>query len=487
MSLSTAFNIAQNTLLNTGRQTSVVSRNVQESGNADYSRRTAVLISTAPGARMVEIRRTTDEQLFRQNLSSLASWNGQKTLSAGMEQLELAVNGLDNNTSAATAIGELQKALQLYSATPSNRSLAESAVEAARQVVRSLNDGTNAIQAYRAETDKQIGQAVGELNQLLADFKKVNDAIVGGTAAGRDVTDAMDQRDALLKQISAYVPISTLTRSNNDLVLTTKDGATLFETVPRVVAFQPQNVFGAVTTGNPVLIDGMPVSLNSGGNTDAGGKMAGMLQLRDSVTTTLQSQLDEIARGLITAFREIDQTGGAAPDAAGLFTWSGGPAVPAAGTLVTGLAGSIRINAAFDSSAGGNPELLRDGGANGAVYVANTAGVASYSTQLLAFADRLDTSMAFDGSAGAGSQASLANYASASVGWFQGVRKDASTAAEAKEALTVRTEEALSNATGVNVDTEMSLLLDLEHSYQASSRLIKAVDDMFAMLFAAAG
>ena len=49
----------------------------------------------------------------------------------------------------------------------------------------------------------------------------------------------------------------------------------------------------------------------------------------------------------------------------------------------------------------------------------------------------------------------------------------------------MRTAEALSNDTGVNVDMEMSLLLDLEHSYEASARLIKAVDDMLASLFAA--
>ena len=65
------------------------------------------------------------------------------------------------------------------------------------------------------------------------------------------------------------------------------------------------------------------------------------------------------------------------------------------------------------------------------------------------------------------------------------MRKEASTAAETKEALAARTAEALSNETGVNVDTEMSLLLDLEHSYEASSRLIKAVDDMLAALLAA--
>ena len=58
------------------------------------------------------------------------------------------------------------------------------------------------------------------------------------------------------------------------------------------------------------------------------------------------------------------------------------------------------------------------------------------------------------------------------------MRQQASAAAEAKEALATRTAEALSNETGVNVDMEMSLLLDLEHTYQASARMMKTVDEM---------
>jgi flagellar hook-associated protein 1 FlgK len=202
----------------------------------------------------------------------------------------------------------------------------------------------------------------------------------------------------------------------------------------------------------------------------------------------MQSQLDEIARGLISAFRETDQPGGAVlPDAPGLFTWSGAPGMPAAGALVEGLAGSISINSAFVSSTGGDPGLLRDGGANGPGYVANSGGAASYSAQILIYVDRLDAPMQFDQSAGNGTGVSLANYAANSIGWFEGARKDATSAVETKEALAARTEEALSNATGVNVDTEMSLLLDLEHSYQASSRIIKAVDEMLATLLAAVG
>ena len=67
------------------------------------------------------------------------------------------------------------------------------------------------------------------------------------------------------------------------------------------------------------------------------------------------------------------------------------------------------------------------------------------------------------------------------------MRKQASTNADTKEALATRTAEALSNDTGVNVDQEMSLLLDLEHTYQASARMMKTVDDMLSALLDAVG
>ena len=480
MSLSSALNIAQSSIRNTARQTSIVSRNVLEANNPDYSRRAAVT-TNSPGARAVEIQRAANEQLFRQNLQALSAFNGQSTLFNGMERLNLSINGIENATSPATALGKLQEAMQLYSASPSNRNLAETTLDAARQVVRTLNDGTSAIQSFRGVADQEIAIAVDDLNRLLADLEKANNAVVSGTRAGRDVSDVLDQRDATLKKIAEYVPISTFTRGDNDLVVSTKDGSMLFEGSPRKVSFTSNPVYAPGATGSKVYIDGVPVALGTGGNTDASGRIAGMIQLRDSVTVTMQSQLDEIARGLITAFAETSPTNALAP-AAGLFTWLGGPAVPPAGTLVTGLAGQIRLNAAIDSAQGGNPELLRDGGANGPGYVHNTGNNASYSGLLIAYGDRMNAPMAFDPSTGIAATATLSDYSTNSIGWFDGMRKAASDAADSKEALAVRTAEALSNETGVNIDMEMSLLLDLEHSYEASSRLLRAVDEMLAAL-----
>ncbi|TGP91220.1 MULTISPECIES: flagellar hook-associated protein FlgK [unclassified Mesorhizobium] len=484
MSLSTALSIAQSALLATSRQTSVVTRNVADADNPNYSRRIALVTSTSPGARSVDVQRAANDLLFRQNLGALSAYAGQSALYSGMDQLDVSVNGVDNASSPSTAIGNLQQALQLYATSPSNQNLGASVIDAAKQVVRSLNEGSKAIQDFRTQTDGQIDIAVKDLNSLLNQFQDANTAVMSGTRSGTDVSDALDQRDALLKKIANYIPVSTFTRGDNDMVITTGDGTTLFETIPRTVSFAPSSGYAAGAAGNTVYIDNVPVSAGSGGNTTASGTIAGLLQLRDGVASTMQGQLDETARGLITAFAE---TAPSMPNAAGLFTWPGAPAVPAAGTLVDGLAGTIKINAAMDPSAGGNPTLLRDGGANGAAYVANTTGGASYSNLLVAYGDQLDKPMTFDPSAGISATSSVADYAANSIGWLQGIRQQASTAADAKEALAQRSADALSNATGVNVDQEMSLMLDLEHTYQASARMMKTVDDMMTALLNAVG
>jgi len=280
------------------------------------------------------------------------------------------------------------------------------------------------------------------------------------------------------------VPVSVVSRENNDMALVTSSGAMLFDTVARPVTFERIVAYAPGTTGNAVLVDGVPLVAGSGGNTTASGKIAAFMQARDTVATGMQAQLDEIARVLVASFAESD-VNGALPDRTGLFTWSGAPNVPAGGTLVTGIAGQIGINAAYDSRQGGNPSLLRDGGANGADYKANVGGNSGFSDQLLKFLDALDAPVAFDAAAGISGSASLTDYTASAVSWIEAIRQNASTAADTKSALYLRTDAALSNAVGVNIDEEMSLLLDLEHSYEASARILAAIDAMFGNLLEA--
>ncbi len=470
MSLSTALNIAQNSLLNTQRQTSVLSRNMANAENPDYSRRTAVLSSLHPGARVVDIQRATDAALFKQNLTALSGWSAQSKIVYELDRLSLNVNGVDHATSPAMLIGKFQEALQLYSSTPSNRTLAENSIEMAREVVRTLNDGSASIQSFRGQMDAEINRGVQELNSLLADFKKVNDEVIKATRSGRDALDALDTRDAILKKISEFVPVSTISRDDNDMMIVTADGTTLFETDPRTVSFQPTVVYGATTVGNRVLVDGMPLAKATGANTTGGGTLAAMTQLRDTFAVEMQNQLDEVARGLIETFSESGQPG--------LFTWPGAPAIPPAGTVETGLAGVITLHANVDPNQGGNVELLRDG----IVTNLNTDNNASFSEHLIAKINALDEPMTFVTNGGVTASQSLMTFSAGSISWLEDARKTAASAAETKGATMFRTMEVLSNLTNVNVDEEMALMLQLEQSYAASAKLMQMIDEMLKTL-----
>lgn len=481
MSLTSALRIAQNSLMNTGIQTTVTSRNISEASNPNYVRRDAVLVSTGNGARVVNINRATSDDLLWDSLQALSDSKAQSIVSNGANRLQRLVNGADNSTSAATLLANFEDALQLYGNDSSNTLLAESAVGYAKELSDGLNSSSLAIQEYRAELDQNINSSVGELNNLLDQFKQVNDEIVKGTGSGQDVNNALDQRDTLLKQISEYVSVSVVKRDNNDFVLYTDQGVTLFETVPREVSFQPLSSYSAGITGNTIRIDGVPVIGGVGADSNATGTLEAMIQLRDTVTVDMQAQLDEIARSMVTIFAETDTLGGG-PDLAGLFTYAGGPAIPLAGTIATGIAQTIGINPAYDPSVGGNPELLRDGGANGASYVANTTGEAGFADQLIGFLDRMNAPVATDPSAGITGSYSVSEYSESSIGWLESLRSRASAAADGKGALFERLQSSLSSKTGVNMDEEMAILVELEQSYQASARIVQALDEMMQTL-----
>jgi len=485
MSLGAALQIAQNSLLNVSKRTNVVSRNITDASNENYTRRSGVMESTDRGSRVVVVRSSANAQLSQAHLQALADSQAQSLLSSRLDQLHVSINGADGSRSPSALLTKLHGSLQTFSADPSNSLLASSALQDARDLVNGLNNASSSVQSFRVQMDMDIERETAKLNNLLSQFHQANADVVDATRGNRDANDALDRRDALLKDITKIVPVNVLKREGNDAVLVTKGGATLYEAMPRTVTFEAMTNYTPGSQGNAIRIDGVPVMGGQGANTNSGGTLSAMIQLRDDSTAKMQGQLDEVARGLITAFAEKDPSGGALPSLTGLFSYSGGPGLPPAGTAIDGLASDIRLNAAYDPAQGGSANLLRDGGANGPGYLANSSGGASFADNLISLVQSLDVSTDFDEQTGVGGTMGLMSYAAQSVGWLDGQRSDATQATTSKEALFTRLSEKLSNETGVNIDEEMAMLLQLEQSYEASARLISAVDEMMNALLAA--
>jgi flagellar hook-associated protein 1 FlgK len=383
----------------------------------------------------------------------------------------------------------LSASLQHYAEAPHDAVRARSAIAAASDLAKGLNAASQTVQQVRQQADDDIGNSVGRLNTLLGQYETLNNAIVKGTRAGADVTDQLDARDRVLASLAEEVGIRTVSRADGDMAVYTDSGVTLFEGSARSVTFQATSSFGPATQGNAVYIDGVPVIGASATMPIASGRLVGLAQVRDDVAITYQSQLDEIARGLVEAFAESDQSAvPALPDVPGLFTYPGAPPMPATGTIVVGLAASIRVAASVDPAQGGNSNLLRDGGIGGnPAYVYNTSGAPAFSDRLQELLDGMNATRPFDAAAQSGAGGSIAGFSAASVAWLQEARSSADADSEYRIALLERSTEALSKVNGVNLDEEMTALLDLERSYQASSKLIMMIDSMFEALLTAVG
>jgi len=487
MTLTSALDVALSGLLVTSSRTSVVSRNIVNAGQSLASRKLANVV-TAPdgGVRLASITRAADSALLAQMLAANSATGQQRSIVEALDRLDGTVLDPELDASPAALIGKLMDAIQIYSAAPHDTVAAQSAIAAARDLTHALNSATDTVQRLRQEADAEIGSTVSRLNGLLAQFETVNTAIVNGTRSGADITDHLDHRDRLLLAISEEVGIRTMMRSDNDMVIFTDSGVTLFETKARAITFEPTLIYTASTTGHPVFADGVQITGAAGGMVISSGRLAGLVTIRDEIATTYQNQLDEIARGLIEAFAESDQSASPTlPDAPGLFTYAGATSVPPSGTIMTGLAGMIIVNPSADPAQGGDVAKLRDGGMAGPEYIYNASGAPGFSDRLQELIDRMAEQLDFDKAAQLGETATLPGFAASSIAWLQEARSAANSEMHYRATLFERTSEALSNATGVNLDHEMTLLLDLERSYIATSRLISVIDEMFRALLAA--
>ena len=487
--LTAALNFARSSLATVAGQSAVASRNVASAGNTDYVRKQAQTGSLTSGmVAITGITRSTDNFLLDKLLSASANAGSSATLLDGLKRLATTVGDPESSSSPAGMLGKFQQALQLYEQNPADAGRAQGAVQAASALVRSLNDASTIIRSVRVEADTGIADAAGKINELLQQFKTVNDAITSSSSNSAELVENMDTRDKLARDISELMGIRIVRRPNNDMALYTDGGVTLFEKDPRTVVFQRSQSLAPGVPGGALLVDGVDITSPQSPMALRSGSIFGLVKLRDETTVQYQRQIDELARGLITSFAEQDQgTPATLPPATGLFTWQGAPAIPPAGTIVNGLASSISLNAAIDPTKGGQPAKLRDGGINGAAYLYNTSGGAGFTARLTGLINGIGAPQLFDPLSQLDTQTSLRSFAEQSTGWIEARRQEATTASDLQNAVKSRASDALQKVTGVSIDEEMSQMLELERSFQASAKLISTVDNMYASLLQAIG
>src|SRR6218665_602569 len=192
MSLASGVSTAQAIFTNTGTQSGVVSKNIANASNADYTRRSANVVTGGNGASIGDISRSINAPLLRQTIESSGVASGQKTLLDGLTEIKNLMGGNENELSPANLITTFRNDLDAFASKANDTGLGISVVSSAQDLAAGLNTASDKLQLIRKDADEQIEQNVIDLNSLLAQFETANSQVKTATTTVGDANDALD-------------------------------------------------------------------------------------------------------------------------------------------------------------------------------------------------------------------------------------------------------------------------------------------------------
>lgn len=466
MSISSAINNAMSGLTLSSRSAEVVSTNIANSTDQSYARREidhAALARGGLGARAGGVIRVQDPGLVADLRAAGASASGAATRLEGLERIESALGTPEDGSSILGRISAFEDALTSAATRPDSQVRLEGVRQTGEALAAVINGASDSVQDLRAEADRAIGRETDAANEIVAQVADLNRSIVTATARGQDVNSLLDERQRRVDALSNIITVREVPREKGGIALFGDDGTKLvdggrhvrleFETATAVTPDTTRE--GGQLSG--LSIDGKPAlgALQGG---DSGGSLAAHFEMRDAVGSRVQGRLDAFARDLLDRVADT-------PDMA-VFSDPAEPGMPERGLAARLVFASVEDDELWrlrDGLSADAPGPVGDPKRINALSEALTEPRHAASSAIPGSArsyPELGADMLSMNGAALHSARSEKSFADAELGTFRDARL----------------------ADGVDTDKELQGLLQLERTYAANARVLRAADSMIATL-----
>lgn len=482
MSISGSFSNALTGLGATGRLAEVASNNLANALTKGYARQSVEIAARelsgrGVGTRVLGVSRTSSPDLTASRRIADGDAAALEPQAAALARLGAAFGEATGEDGLFRRIEALETSLRGLSETPESEPRQLEVVNAAKDVASFLNNLSDQVSVERQNADRLISSQVNTVNQNVEQIDALNEKITRLAAGGRDVATLVDQRELLIDEVAAIVPVRSLPQSNGTVFLTTTQGQFLLAEEPVTLEFTRTPIITADMTYEPsgggalsgVTLAGLDLTPGaSGAHVLSSGALFGNFAIRDEIGQDMSSQIDEFAADLIQRFEDsaVDPT--LAPGDAGLFTDNASAFDP---LLQEGLARRIEINGAVDPSQGGEPSRLRDG--------INSVGTGAAFSSVLprAYLNALEVPVASNITGVAGSLSSFQMVSG--IAEYTGQLRDR---AEISTSALISTRESLAaneaREIGVDQDAELQSLIQIEQAFAANIQVIQTASRM---------
>jgi flagellar hook-associated protein 1 FlgK len=312
----------------------------------------------------------------------------------------------------------------------------------------SFNDLASRFDSAARDADTALRQTLDQVNALAQQIAALNGAIASAPAGAVDALK--DQQAAALQSLSSLIDIGVMNRQDGGVDVTIGNGRAL------VVGANP---YSLTASSNPpqgfatIIAAGAAVPTDVTGEI-TGGRIGGLLQVRDVLVPSYAARLDQLAYAVATDVNALHTSG---------FDLNGAPggnffAPPSA---VAGAARSLAVDAAVSAdpslvAAAGSPAAGNNGVARAIAALQDAPMGGSTKTPVGAWGDLvyrvgLDARAAADGRSG-------------------------------HEQVSQQLETLRSRISGVSLDEEAAMLMKFQRAYEANARFFSTASQTLDML-----
>jgi flagellar hook-associated protein 1 FlgK len=446
------------------RSLDVTGHNISNANTPGYSRQEAVL-RAAPsyqvpiassggfgrigtGVDVVQYKRIRDDfvdvQLYAQNLRKGAA----EATAEGLEQVELAL-AEPGDTGLSSLLQRYWASWQDVANAPESLATRQALVQNAQSLATAIQGLDQQLAQIANEAGQEVTTVLEEVNQAAKDLARLNDAIQTAQVMGDTPNDLLDERDLILDKLSKLGALPLDPDPDGDGLYTiTFNGVTI---VDELTSYTLSESGGTIENDMAT-----PETASLAGKS---GKLAALVQLRDTTLPSYRGDLDAIAAALITNTNALHAAGTGLGGTTGVdfFLPSPAPATGAAQVIAVNpalLTDPRQVAASASGEPGDNSVALQIAGVRTAITVGGTTIDGAYS--------QLVTQIGSDAKE---AQRTLAN---------------ATVLADALE-------NRRSSVSGVSLDEEMTNLLRFQRGYQAAARALTAMDEMIELIVTRTG
>lgn len=545
-------NVAVSGLLAYQKALATTSHNISNVGTEGYSRQRVTLSTRTPepagngflgkGVNVTSVDRVYDQFLVTQLNNRTSSYNQLDAFHTMAVQLDSALG--DPAIGLTPALEKFFNAIHDVANDPTSIP--------ARQVMLSQAESLNEQFAHldrqfgdlRQSVNTQMSNIITEVNDLASAIGDLNEDIVTGIGAtgGQLPNDLLDQRDVLVNKLAEYVNVNTLANNDGSINVYIGTGQSLVLSNQANSLQVTNNTYDPTQKEISLVTPGSTVNITPQLN---GGKLGGLLDVREQVIDAGQAALGRIAVALSNTFNTQHQLGDDLNgNAGGLFfnavDTTAPRSLPSANNDPSSGNFTITINNVSELKAS-DYRLSYDGGsatfklmrmsdntvvdsgfnvgslprtiANEGITIDLTGTVAGGDSFLLAptryaasqmglaISDPAEVAAAANGNAVGDNTNALALAGLQTQGTMDGGRASyldaygemvadigiqthrAAVNGDAQKALLNQAMEAREAVSGVNLDEEAANLLKYQQAYQASAQVISVVNSLFQTLF----